>query len=207
MGKYLRRYTHLPALLYLLRQKKITLLSPTTWDDSNDSHYLLQYKEKQNLKSVLAFCFSQSKETYHHWRVFSGKAARVCIRFDKDSFKKALLARSGVEVQPVHYLRLRKAKTELLSIAQLPLLKRSVFSAEDEVRALFVSKRKVHQTLDINIQLSSINRITLSPWLPKALSPSINATIKAIDDCKKMDIRTSTIISNQKCKLLAESAT
>jgi len=90
MSKYLRRYTHLPALLYMLNERKITLLSPATWDDTNDSHYLLRYKEKKKLKTVLALCFSQSDETYHHWRIFSGSAAGVCIRFDQDSLRDAL---------------------------------------------------------------------------------------------------------------------
>jgi len=40
----LRRYTDLPELLYMLRNKKITLLNPANWDDRNDSHYLHLYK-------------------------------------------------------------------------------------------------------------------------------------------------------------------
>jgi hypothetical protein len=34
---YLRRYTDLTALIYLLHQRKITLLDPSSWDDKNDS--------------------------------------------------------------------------------------------------------------------------------------------------------------------------
>ncbi len=51
-GKYLRRYTDIPALIYLLSERKITLLDPQSWDDSNDSYYLSLYREKKNLKSV-----------------------------------------------------------------------------------------------------------------------------------------------------------
>lgn len=207
MKKYLRRYTHLPALLYMLREQKITLLKPTDWDDSNDSYYLLQYQEKKKLKSVLALCFSQSKETYHHWRIFSCNPAGVCIRFDQESLKKALVAHRGVQVREVDYLNLQEAKIKSLSVEKLPFLKRAAFTAEDEVRALFESKNVSLQALDISIPLSSIKRITLSPWLPKEISQAIKDTIRAIDGCKKIDIRRSTLIGNQQWKLLAENAT
>jgi len=38
--QYLRRYTNIPALLYLLRERKITLLDPASWDDKNDFYFL-----------------------------------------------------------------------------------------------------------------------------------------------------------------------
>jgi hypothetical protein len=34
---YLRRYTDIPALVYLLAERKITLVDPQSWDDANDS--------------------------------------------------------------------------------------------------------------------------------------------------------------------------
>jgi hypothetical protein len=40
---YLRRYTDLTALIYLLHKRKITLLDPASWDDKNDSFYLSKY--------------------------------------------------------------------------------------------------------------------------------------------------------------------
>src|SRR6266849_2421317 len=38
-GDYIRRYTDLTALIYLLRRRNLTLLDPSSWDDSNDSYY------------------------------------------------------------------------------------------------------------------------------------------------------------------------
>ena len=63
MAKFLRRYTNLPALLYLLRERKITLLDPASWDDKNDSYFLSLYHQKKQLKSVLALCFTPAFET------------------------------------------------------------------------------------------------------------------------------------------------
>ncbi len=75
---FLRRYTDLPALIYLLNERKITLLDPKSWDDQNDAYFLALYKEKKNLRSVLALCFSQAPETYHHWRVFASGSSGAC---------------------------------------------------------------------------------------------------------------------------------
>jgi hypothetical protein len=88
--KYLRRYVDLPALIYLLSERKITLLDPKSWDDGNDSYYLALYREKRNLKSLLAVCFTQTTETYHHWRVFAGGSSGVCIRFKRTKLLKAI---------------------------------------------------------------------------------------------------------------------
>ena len=64
-----------------MTQRKITLLDPQSWDDSNDSRYLALYKEKKKLTTVLALCFTQASETYHHWRVFANGSSGICITF------------------------------------------------------------------------------------------------------------------------------
>jgi hypothetical protein len=61
MTKFLRRYTN------LLKEQKITLLDPESWEDKNDSHFMSLYRKKKSLKSVLALCFTQASETFHHW--------------------------------------------------------------------------------------------------------------------------------------------
>ena len=67
----LRRYTDVTSLIHIRRRRKITLLDPTTWEDKNDSKFLSIYKDKNNLKTVLALCFTDAPETSHHWKVFS----------------------------------------------------------------------------------------------------------------------------------------
>jgi len=53
MKRFLRRYTDIPALIYLLRQRKITLLNPGTWEDKNDTHYLSIYKRRKGAVAEL----------------------------------------------------------------------------------------------------------------------------------------------------------
>jgi hypothetical protein len=73
-----RRYTNLASLLHILRNRRLTLLSPETWDDKNDAFFLAEYKRIKELKTVLALCIAVREETYHHWQVFShGRMAFV----------------------------------------------------------------------------------------------------------------------------------
>src|SRR5947199_10453157 len=120
---YLRRYTDIPALIYLLSERKLSLLNPESWDDSNDSHYLAVYKQKKRLKTVLAACFTQADETYHHWRVFAGGASGVCITFDREVLLKAVKSEDGIRSHTVKYLKLNAIRTMRLRVADLPFLK------------------------------------------------------------------------------------
>jgi hypothetical protein len=100
-GDYLRRYTDLTALIYLLRNSKLTLLDPNSWDDSNDSYYLTLYREKRKLKSVLALCFTETDERYHYWRVFASGASGVCIRFNRSGLAAAVQDQLGLQMKRI----------------------------------------------------------------------------------------------------------
>jgi hypothetical protein len=86
MSGAIRRYTELPFLLDFLRTREIALLSPSSWDDKNDAHYLDAYaKAKAEAKSaspgaVRALCMTEASETYHHWKVFSSGSSGMSSR-------------------------------------------------------------------------------------------------------------------------------
>lgn len=205
-GGYLRRYTDLPALIYLLAERKLTLLDPQSWDDQNDSYYLRIYKEKKALASVLALCFTVDRETYHHWSVFAGGSGGACIEFKRDELLAELTKQSGVRTGLVKYLRLNENRRKHLQVDQLPFLKRHAFKHESEYRVIFQSKKQRLSALDIQIPLSTIARITLSPWLHKSLSNRLKDTLRGIDGCEKLSIVRSTLISNQEWKNLGDAA-
>lgn len=204
----LRRYTDLPALLHLLKNRCITLLDPATWDDTNDSYYLLKYKEKCNQKSVLALCLTEAAETYHHWRVFSHGPSGVCIDFHKTDLVAALETEPGVSVKSVHYRKMRVDQRQVAppAISELPFLKRQGFLAEEEVRAVYECSTKVVKFLDISIDLKSVRRITLSPWLNQRLRPSVIEAIRTIPGCSGLDVRRSTLLGNAEWKKLGDKA-
>src|ERR1022692_714934 len=127
LNKFLRRYTDLPSLIYLLNGRCITLLDPQSWDDQNDSYFLRLYKEQRKLASVLALCFTRSTETYHHWRVFAGGSSGVCISFHRGELLTAVKKQSGVRARPVRYLKLNEIRDDPPAVRDLPFLKRYPF--------------------------------------------------------------------------------
>jgi hypothetical protein len=202
----LRRYTDLPALIYLLSQRRLTLLDPRSWDDSNDSHYLELYREKQGLATVLALCFTQAGETYHHWRVFAGGASGVCIQFRKAPLLEAVSRQAGVRSGPVGYMTLPSIRNSRIAVRDLPFRKRYAFQHEKEFRLLYESADQQLPKLDIAIPLASIRRITLSPWMHPALAEQVKRLLRGIEGGSRLGIARSTLISNTEWKRLGESA-
>jgi hypothetical protein len=165
-AQYLRRYTDLAALVYLLTERKITLLDPRYWDDSNDSYYLRIYRDKKQFKSVLALCFTQASERYHHWRVFTNGSSGVRIRFRRSELLNAIRRTQNVRAQRVEYLTLPELRRRAPNTQDLPFLKRYPFTDEREFRIICESRTQKMHALDIPIPLSCIDEIILSPWLP-----------------------------------------
>ena len=205
-SKTFRRYTDLPSLIQLLSTGKLTLLDPASWDDKNDSFFLFTYKERRKLKSVLALCFTTASETYHHWRVFSSGPSGVCIHFKSAPLKSAL-REEKVQFKQVKYLKVDQLRKRALTVAQLPFIKRYPFRAEEEFRALWESKTDTCGYLEVPIELSSIARITLSPWLHPNLRKNTVAAIKRIPDCRSIPIWRSTLTGNSDWQNYGKNAT
>src|SRR5579863_223188 len=140
--KFLRRYTDLPGLIYLLKKRCITLVDPASWDDTNDSHFLTLYRQKENFASVLALCFTQESETYHHWRVFADGASGVCISFHRKELLEAAKKQPGLRARSVRYLKLKEIGAEPLETWELPFIKRYPFEPESEFRLLYATTPK-----------------------------------------------------------------
>ena len=205
---YLRRYTDLPVLLHMLSSKTITLLDPKTWDDRNDAFFMSQYKDQKKLKTLLALCFSQVPETYHHWHVFSKGSAGVCIVFDRVALLTDLHRQEGVLADTVEYLTLNEAKKHTFKIERLPFLKRAGFKPEGEFRVIYNSTTvDLGSSISIPVDLSCIRSVTLSPWLYASLSESTVKAVRAIDGCANLRVSRSTLISNEQWKTFGKNAT
>jgi hypothetical protein len=202
----LRRYTQLPSLFHLLSERKLTLLDPNSWDDKNDSYFLSQYKVKRQAKTVLALCFSSAPETYHHWSVFGEGSAGICIQFKRAELLAAIDRQPGIRHRDVKYLRLTAIHEPTISIKQLPFTKRYPFGDEKEWRIVYESKVVSEGYHNLSIPLSTITRITLSPWLPEALKEHVKERIRSISGCSKLEITRSTLISNERWKRMGDAA-
>ncbi len=204
--KYLRRYSDLTALFYLLSTRKLTLLDPKSWEDSNDSYYLALYKKKRGLKSLLALCFTESDERFHYWRVFGAGPSGVCLQFDREKLFSALGKQSGLRMRPVEYVKLTAIRKRKLLVKDLPFLKRFAFEHEYEFRMIYESKEDDVATLDIPIPLACVDKVTVSPWINNRVFKYVKERLRSIDGCSSLEVVRSTLIGNEEWKALGERA-
>lgn len=154
----LHRYTSLPIALDILSQKRITLLSPETWEDRNDAYYLERYREEMKFRSVLAICFSTKIETFHHWRIFSHGSAGVRVEFEREKLLQAINGMSGFRSGKVMYKYIRELQEEKPNIQDWPFLKRKPFEAEAEFRIVYQTKKDARRSMDVPIDISAIKQ-------------------------------------------------
>jgi len=189
----LRRYTDVTSLLHILRRRKITLLDPTTWEDKNDSKFLAIYKDKNNLKTLLALCFTDAPETSHHWKVFSPGSSGICIRFNKIELLNGIEDIKGINHGKVIYKSIDELEKNAPITKELPFLKRYPFRDEEEYRIIYSNKSRSIRTKSINIDLNSISNIVLSPSLHKKLADTLKETIRSIESCGHIKIHKTTL--------------
>lgn len=196
-----RRYTNLASLIHILHTRSITLLNPATWDDRNDSYFMSEYKRIKKAKSVLALCFANKQETYHHWRVFSHGSDGVCIEFDRDkllwSFEDETNIMQGfMKYRYITDLNLLKN----LTVDDLPFQKRAPYRDEGEYRIVYTDMDSVVQYKQFDIDLDCINKIVLSPWMAKTVATSVTRSLRLIPSCADMSITSSTLVDNERWK-------
>jgi hypothetical protein len=195
------RYTNLAATIHLLNAKNITLLNPATWDDKNDAYFMAEYKRHKMAKTVLALCFAERSQTYHHWRVFSHGSDGVCIEFDKDKLLSAFTGALEIKTGYVDYKTIKQLKNiRDIDPDALPFLKRSPYKDEGEFRIVYVDTNRAMETKDYKIAVGWIRRITLSPWITKALADSVKDALKTIEGCSGVKIALSTLVDNEAWK-------
>jgi hypothetical protein len=203
----LLRYTNLAATIHMLRSRSITLLNPGIWDDRNDAYFMAEYKRRKDLKTLLALCFANCDETYHHWRIFSHGADGVRVEFDKKRLLDVFKGEENITARPVDYKQIDQlGHGARIQVKDLPFLKRKPFRDESEFRIIYENAGSVLMTKDFAINLASIRRITLSPWIVKSQSSSVIANLKQIEGCKNLKIYRSTLVDNERWQSLASNA-
>ena len=207
-----RRYTNLADLIHILREKKISLRDPRSWDDKNDSYFLERYKKYKGLKTLLALCFADDKEeTYHHWSVFSGGKDGVSIRFDRESLLNAFTERCKCDqVTPLHrcvdYRNIDDLRSNPPCVEDLPFLKWSPYGDENEYRILYANESVCERSWGFRITVDCIDHISLSPWLPAVLEQSVCEQLKSIRGCSSLQISRSRVIDFNAWRTIADRA-
>jgi len=203
------RYTNIASLLDTLLNKRIFLLDPNLWEDTNDSYYLSVYKQRENLKIVLAICFAETNETFHHWKVFSGNISGVCIEFYKEKLLSNFQDNENIVMQTVDYKRVDELesdkRTNSIENCKLPFYKRHPYRDENEFRIIYKSATEDLKTKAFPIDIQCIKQILLSYLMPDVLYESTKNVIQAIDGCGNIQVIKTSLINNEKWKSIIAS--
>ena len=199
----LRRYTNLAAAIHTLMRRTITLLNPASWDDKNDAYFISQYIDRKPAKSLLALCFAEALETYHHWKIFSHGSDGVCLEFDKGMLLQALQRYDGLQAQAVTYKRIDEVRNMHPCVDELPFLKRHPYQDEKEFRLVYEDRSHLIESKEFGVPLECIQKVKLSPWLAPNLSKSVRATLRRIEGCENIKIHQSQLINYEQWKRVA----
>lgn len=201
----LKRYTHLPQLLHMLRTKTITVLSPETWEDENDTYYLARYKDAHpEIKSLLALCMTDASNTYHHWRVYAGAPSGVQIQFNPQAFTSWVRTLPNARLGRVRYLHVDDFRGSATDLVRLPFLKRIAFRDEDEIRLILEDyENEGLLAFSLPFDLTIIEEIKLSPWLAPPLVETVIQTLADSytgpkSDWERIKIGRTSLLANPK---------
>jgi len=201
LEKYVRRYTTLSSALDTLAQQRLVLLSPSKWDDLNDVRFMELYRLHAKVGSVVALCCTLATETYHHWRIFTQGMEGICLEFERSPLESDLCAMPGLETRKVEYLKVKDLEGFSPADAhRLPYVKREGFSDEREWRILMTSEEDAVMAKPVPINLRSINRILLNPWMPSMLADNLRVIIRNIPGCSSIKVEASRLTNSERWK-------
>ena len=200
----LRRYTQLAPLIHLLHRKSLTLLSPTKWDDKNDAYYLEVYRRRKKLGSILALCFAESPETYHHWHVFAGRQSGVCLEFNKDILIDSVCQTPGIQCGSMKYPQIKDLRKEHPKTSDLPFVKRYPFQDEREFRIIFEDVTPMVEAKDVGFDPLALSKVTINPWMPRPVFDSVKAQLLVFDGWQHLSIGRTTLVDNDEWKSFAD---
>jgi hypothetical protein len=183
----------------MLIRKKIVFTNPEKWEDKNDYFTIEKYKKLKKLPRVLALCFCTETETIHQWKAFAAGISGCCIEFDRTKLLSSFCGIPGVRHGDVAYKSASELEGDDSLLEMLPFTKRSPFHIEREFRVIWEGNL-VPKNVEIDLNLSSINKITLNEALPDPTFETIKAHLMKIIDPATIEINHSTLLNNNRWK-------
>lgn len=199
MSNFLRRYTDVLSVIDIVRERRITLLSPHAWPDRNDALGLELYRKITGSVAVYACCLTDSVETSHHWQIFSNHSHGVCVVFDKDRLTSAF-DRADVKHGPMQYRSLTYLReSDNLDISSLPFLKRDTFQAEKEYRAVSTNTLGLLAPVSIHvpIPIECVSKIIIGPTVPRPLGIMLKAVMREQSSSYELPVTFSALWNNK----------
>ena len=126
----------------------------------------------------------------------------MCIEFKKDELITHALKVKGLRAEPVSYSTIKELRATKPKPEQLPFLKRQAFRDEAEFRLFVAHHEPFSVPIRFAVPTNVLNRIVLSPWIPKSVSDQVKATIKEMAGCKTLKVYRSTLVENEGWKQL-----
>jgi hypothetical protein len=196
-----RRYTSLSNVLDALVNRRLVLVDPSRWDDTNDSYFLELYRVETGTASLVALCCTRATETYHHWKVFTDGREGVCLELHREALESALDRLPNMIARPVEYLLVKDVEEfSYADLPRLPFAKREGFQDEREWRIIGFSDDPTRKTLPVTLELGWINRIVVNPWMPLALVDNLRRLIRTLPSCTNLRVDSSRLTNSRKWK-------
>jgi len=176
----------------LVNNKRLALLNPEKWEDKNDSLAIRLYKEKMGIKHLLVACFTQTSETYHHWRIY-GQDKGVRVVFNREALLKETgkKKKDGYLGEPINYIKLKDFKKEVSNLSQIPFIKRWPYRHEREFRIIWCGNRLKGDIKYLSLPEQAIEKIVISPWM------SDETRGKIYNICgPRVEVRRTSILKN-----------
>lgn len=186
-------------LLDILKNKRLILRDPQSWDDRNDYFLIQQYLENKNLKNVYVSCFTVNDDAYHFWKIYTNRASGVCVKFKTQGLVDSInLDRysSNFRLDVVKYRTLRDVTQTMVEIEEYPFIKRVAFRAEEEVRILCEEPKSNLPYRTLKIDLDLIEEIVIGPSLRDEYAEDCINLIKSIRPIDGVKVRKSTILQS-----------
>lgn len=190
--KILNRFTTLPVLLDYLERQKLVLLDPDKWDDKNDTRVISTYKDRANIKTLLALCFTHSAETIHHWKAFANGSSGCCIEFKAKKLIEIFEQTPNLRHGKVVYKVIRDV-VPAFPLADMPFFKRKPYQYEHEYRVIWERDVEI-DGFELDVPLETISRITFSQQMPVPIFNSIKTLLRKL---YKIKVSQSTVYENE----------
>lgn len=190
----LNRYTTLPVLLDILKEKRLVLLDPKTWDDKNDSEIILVYKKSKKLQKLFALCFSYGDETIHHWKAFADGSSGCCVEFDSEKLIDCIKNIKGIQYRKVTYTKINDVSP--INVDDIPFTKRWPYRCEEEFRIVW-SGHTSKDSFKIPIDLKMITKVTISQRMPQSVYDTVRDYLREAFSNPDQRINRSTLYENK----------
>lgn len=158
----LNRFTEIRYLEDLLKRKKLLLLNPDCWEDSNDKATIEIFKKITGKRSVYALCMTHSSETSHHWNAFANGNTGCCIEISPQKILYSLSKVKNLKFGNVRYIPVNDLSRTLIRAEDLPFIKRNPYSHENEYRFILTDNAKQGRFFEIPLELNFIRKVTIN---------------------------------------------